>query len=97
MSSNEHSPAIEQTTPDQEPDYFWQAAFVFILALAVRMVYLFESTDNPTFFAPIVDSLRYNGLARDIAAGKTLTDSLFWQPPFYPLFLSFTDYFHKAF
>jgi tetratricopeptide (TPR) repeat protein len=62
---------------------------VFLLALLVRGVYLVESRDNPTFRTPIVDSQTYDGLARRIADGQPITSEFFWQPPFYPLFLSF--------
>ena len=62
-------------------------ACLFVLALLVRAVYLFESSSNPTFFAPVVDSETYDRLASAFAAGQELTDEFFWQPPFYPLFL----------
>ena len=53
----------------------------------MRAAYLFESSSNPTFFAPVVDSETYDRLASAFAAGHELTDEFFWQPPFYPLFL----------
>ena len=59
-----------------------------MFAIFVRAVYLYESSDNPTFSVPIVDSLTYDQMARDLAEGKPLTSALFWQPLFYPLFLS---------
>ncbi len=58
-----------------------------MLALLTRAVYLFESSSNPTFFAPVVDSETYDRLASAFAAGHELTADFFWQPPFYPLFL----------
>jgi tetratricopeptide (TPR) repeat protein/4-amino-4-deoxy-L-arabinose transferase-like glycosyltransferase len=61
---------------------------VFCLAIAIRVLYLYDSSDNPTFYAPIVDSLTYDQMARNLAAGGRLTDEFFWQPPFYPLFLT---------
>jgi Flp pilus assembly protein TadD/4-amino-4-deoxy-L-arabinose transferase-like glycosyltransferase len=61
---------------------------VFCLAFAIRVLYLYDSSDNPTFYAPIVDSLTYDQMARNLAAGGRLTDEFFWQPPFYPLFLT---------
>jgi tetratricopeptide (TPR) repeat protein len=63
------------------------ALSLFVLALLVRGVYLFDSRDNPTFQTPIVDSQTYDGLARSLAAGRPVTSELFWQPVFYPLFL----------
>ena len=61
---------------------------VFLTALLVRLVYLCEGSDNPAFIRPIVDSQTYDGLARGIASGLPVTEELFWQPVFYPLFLS---------
>ena len=63
-------------------------AGLFVLALLVRSLYLYESASNPTFDEPIVDSHTYDRLARAFAGGGGLTDEFFWQPFFYPLFLS---------
>ncbi len=64
------------------------AAAVFVTALAVRLLYLFEGADAPTFDAPIVDAATYDGLARRIVSGAGIDQDLFWQPVFYPLFLA---------
>ena len=63
---------------------------ILLLALTVRLIYLFQSTSNPTFAVPIVDSAVYDLTARMMAAGKGLNyyDNFFWQPPFYPVFLA---------
>ena len=67
---------------------FRAGAAVFLLAFLVRAVYLLESSDNPTFDVPVVDSMSYDRMARDLAGGEGPSQELFWQPPFYPLFLS---------
>jgi len=64
------------------------ALLIFLLAALVRAVYLYDSGDNPTFFAPIVDSLTYDQMAKDLLKTGSLTHEFFWQPLFYPLFLS---------
>ena len=66
----------------------WLGLGVFLLALLVRGIYLSDSRDNPTFQTPIVDSQTYDGLARRLAAGQPMTSEFFWQPVFYPVFLS---------
>ena len=66
----------------------WLSAGIFVLAVLVRGVYLYESSDNPTFRAPVVDSLTYDQMARRLLAGEGLTRDFFWQPLFYPLFLA---------
>lgn len=58
------------------------------LAAFARFSYLYESSSNPTFVAPIVDSQVYDEMARGLAEEKNMTDEFFWQPFFYPFFLS---------
>jgi len=70
------------------PRAFYLGAAVFLLAALIRGLYLYESSDNPTFFAPIVDSHRYDEIACWLAKGEGVTDEFFWQPFFYPVFLS---------
>ncbi len=66
------------------------ALLVFLLAAFVRAAYLYDSSDNPTFSAPIVDSLTYDQMAKDLLKTGSLTQEFFWHPFFYPLFLSVT-------
>ena len=61
---------------------------VFVLALVVRLVYLFESASGPAFDLPLIDSETYDRLARHLVSGGGLTDEFFWQPVFYPFFLA---------
>ncbi|MDD5063907.1 MAG: tetratricopeptide repeat protein [Phycisphaerae bacterium] len=67
---------------------FKVALKIFLLAALVRAVYLYDSSDNPTFSAPIVDSLTYDQMAAGLTKTGSLTQEFFWQPPFYPLFLA---------
>jgi Flp pilus assembly protein TadD len=60
---------------------------IFIVALSVRFLFLQQSSSNPTFAVPIVDSESYHFRALDLVAGKGFTDVLFWQPLFYQLYL----------
>jgi tetratricopeptide (TPR) repeat protein len=64
------------------------ALLVFLLAAFVRAAYLYDSSDNPTFFAPIVDSLTYDQMAKGLLKTGSLMHEFFWQPLFYPLFIS---------
>ncbi|MHC4575307.1 MAG: tetratricopeptide repeat protein, partial [Planctomycetota bacterium] len=66
----------------------WLGAGIFLLAMFVRGVYLYESSDNPTFLVPVVDSMAYDQLAKGAAGGKGITEEFFWQQFFYPFFLS---------
>jgi tetratricopeptide (TPR) repeat protein len=62
--------------------------FVFSAALFVRGIYLIQSSDNPTFKVPVVDARTYDLMARTLSAKGVLTQDFYWQPPFYPFFLS---------
>ena len=65
------------------------AAFgVFALALAVRLLYLYESSDNPTFNAPIVDAGGYDYRAHNLLEGKGVDEEFLTQPVLYPFFLA---------
>ncbi|MHC4302228.1 MAG: tetratricopeptide repeat protein, partial [Planctomycetota bacterium] len=61
---------------------------IFVLALSVRLIYLCESSANPSFTAPTVDSGTYHRIATALAEKGAMNDEFFWQPFFYPVFLS---------
>ena len=61
---------------------------IFAVAVLVRGVYLAESSDNPTFGCPIVDSSSYHTMAAELALSGKVSSRYFWQPFFYPFFLS---------
>ncbi len=65
-------------------------AGIFLLALMLRLIYLYQSTSGPTFTTPVVDAGVYDITARMMAAGKGVNyyHNFFWQPPFYPAFLA---------
>jgi tetratricopeptide (TPR) repeat protein len=61
---------------------------LFFTALSLRLFYLYESSDNPSFTAPTIDSATYDNMARTLAQKGRINDEFFWQPFFYPVFLS---------
>ena len=71
-------------------------AGIFALALVVRLIYLWESSSSPSFANPVLDASTYDGLARSLAAGKRVSGELFWQPVFYPYFLSIVYWFSNG-
>ena len=60
---------------------------IFVLAVVLRLLYLLDSADSPTFGTPIIDSETYTDLARTALASGRLTLGFLWQPFFYPAFL----------
>jgi len=63
-------------------------ALVFVLALSARGLYVYDSSNNPTFKSPVIDSLTYDQMARRAAETKTLDREFFWQQFFYPFYLT---------
>jgi tetratricopeptide (TPR) repeat protein len=61
---------------------------IFLLAAIVRAGYLIQIKDSPTFNNPIVDSSIYDRMADNFVKTGSLSDEFFWQPFFYPAFLS---------
>lgn len=61
---------------------------LFALALGIRLIYLLQSADAPSFALPLVDSEIYDRAARDLMHGAGLTEAFFYQPFFYPLYLA---------
>jgi Tfp pilus assembly protein PilF len=71
-------------------------AGIFALALVVRLLYLRESLFNPAFANPVLDSSIYDNFARSLAAGERVSGQFFWQPVFYPFFLSIVYWFSNG-
>jgi Flp pilus assembly protein TadD len=66
----------------------WIVLGIYLLAVCVRLLYLYESSTFPTFEALSLDSVSYDRLGRQLLDGGGITDKFFWQPLFYPLFLA---------
>ncbi len=64
------------------------ATGLFALALTVRLLHLYAHAANPTFTTPIMDQADYDDLARALLELRPARTPLFWQPPFYPLYLA---------
>jgi tetratricopeptide (TPR) repeat protein len=64
----------------------WMA--IFLLALALRSLYLLEIKNTDAFTCPVGDGFVYSNQALDIAAGNWLGNEVFYQSPFYPYFLA---------
>ena len=60
---------------------------VFLLAVAVRGVYLIQLRESPFFLSPVIDALTYHDRAVSLAQGQWHDEEVFWQPPLYPYFL----------
>jgi Flp pilus assembly protein TadD/4-amino-4-deoxy-L-arabinose transferase-like glycosyltransferase len=66
-----------------------RSLWIFLAALALRLIYIAEIRDAPYFDVPLVDGANYVRSAETIASGDLLAGhEPFWQPPLYPYFLA---------
>jgi tetratricopeptide (TPR) repeat protein len=69
-------------------DVAWkQPAIVFLIALAVRLLHLWQMRDAPVFSVLMGDARSYDAWAQRIAAGDWLGTEVFYQAPLYPYFI----------
>jgi tetratricopeptide (TPR) repeat protein len=61
--------------------------YVFVLALVLRLVYLFEYARSPFFWVPAMDSLYNDNQAMAIAHGH-VSHAVYWRAPLYAYFLA---------
>ena len=61
-----------------------------MLALATRLLYLWQVKDSPMFGLLLGDASSYDAWARQIADGDWLGKTVFYQAPLYPYFLGVT-------
>jgi 4-amino-4-deoxy-L-arabinose transferase-like glycosyltransferase/cytochrome c-type biogenesis protein CcmH/NrfG len=67
--------------------HYW-AAGIFLLALAVRLVYLWQMKSSPLFDSPMMDAEYHDQWAQAIVAGGDFTGGVFFRAPLYPYFLA---------
>ena len=98
-SNKKWRPGPDQATKKQRPSVtaardeltlgavrFWFAT-IFIVAFALRLVYLFQIQSIPLFYHLAGDGRTYDEWAQRIAAGDWLGKDVFYQAPLYPYFL----------
>jgi 4-amino-4-deoxy-L-arabinose transferase-like glycosyltransferase/Tfp pilus assembly protein PilF len=66
---------------------YW-AVGIFLLALGVRLVYLWQMRGSIFFDAPMMDAQYHDQWAQAIVAGKDFTGGVFFRAPLYPYFLA---------
>src|SRR5262245_207187 len=63
-------------------------AFIWVLAFAIRCLYLWQIADAPFYDLRLGDADAYDAWARRIAAGDWLGQGVFYQAPLYPYLLA---------
>ncbi len=66
----------------------WGLAVVAIVALLLRLLFIFQWLKTPLSQVPVVDAKMYNSWALAIASGHLLRERAFYQSPFYPYLLA---------
>jgi Tfp pilus assembly protein PilF len=81
---------VEKKPHVSRRDPSWRLSLVVIalIALALRLLYLWELRGSPFFSVLIGDSLQFDTLARRIIAGDWSGSDVFYQAQMYPYFLA---------
>ncbi len=66
----------------------WPYVAIFLFALAIRLVYLYEISDQPIVTILLGDAESYDTWAQEIVLKGWIGDRTFYQAPFYPYFLA---------
>jgi tetratricopeptide (TPR) repeat protein len=81
----DHSSPATRSQP--KTTALWFGA-IFLLALLLRLIYLFQINAIPLFYHLAGDGRTYHEWAQHIAAGDWLGQGVFYQAPLYPYFLA---------
>ncbi len=92
MARSRRSPplsATAQPAPAASPEarVLWQVALVAAVALAVRLLHVWQIHRAPFFTVLMGDARGYDEWARQIAGGDWVGHDVFYQAPLYPYFL----------
>ncbi len=66
----------------------WPYGAIFLFAVAIRLVYLYEISDQPIISILLGDAESYDAWAREIVQQGWIGERTFYQAPFYPYFLA---------
>ncbi len=80
-------PAPEASAATGTGSFAWPAVALFILALAVRLLHLWQMRATPYFSTLMGDARGYDQWAQRLAAGDWIGTDVFYQAPLYPYFL----------
>lgn len=83
------APAAPRSDPDsrRHERFLRPALLVFGLALAIRLIHVWQLRRSPFFEVLLGDGHGYDEWARRIAAGDWIGSEVFYQAPLYPYFL----------
>jgi 4-amino-4-deoxy-L-arabinose transferase-like glycosyltransferase/Flp pilus assembly protein TadD len=74
--------------PDSDSPLPWRdCLIIFVLAVVIRLVFLFEFSQTLLFVHPVVDMAYHHEWAQHIANGESYYVGPFYRAPFYPLLL----------
>jgi Tfp pilus assembly protein PilF/4-amino-4-deoxy-L-arabinose transferase-like glycosyltransferase len=73
--------------PGNDREKIWILT-IFVLAFALRIIYLLQIKNNPHFFSPTMDPLYHDVWAQNIAGGNWIGGKVFFRAPFYAYFLA---------
>lgn len=69
------------------PEYILWASLIFVVAMTLRLIFLFEFQAVPIFSHPFMDMAYHHDWATAIARGEEFIKGPFFRAPLYPIFL----------
>lgn len=98
MTNTEFTTVKTYNKPLSDPNPYFDPApgsitkksvlILFVFALALRMIYVIQSTENPLFGVPVVDAIVYVQWGKKMVDGIWLWDRVGNYLPIYPAFLA---------
>jgi tetratricopeptide (TPR) repeat protein len=78
---------LKTELPEKKERLGWWMAAIFLVALGLRLLYLWQIQRAPFFALLMGDARAYHDWGVDIASGNFLGKGVFYQAPLYPYFL----------
>ena len=85
-SPDERPQPLGGSPPAWRWDILW-LGLIFIVALVVRLIYIWQARSSPVFDQPQMDPLFHHEWAQAFAAGETFWKAPYFRAPLYPWFL----------
>src|SRR5713226_620850 len=78
---------LAETTARPGEEFVWEPLLIFVCALAVRLIHIWQIRRAPFFDLLMGDARGYDAWGQKIANGDWLGHEVFYQAPLYPYFL----------
>jgi 4-amino-4-deoxy-L-arabinose transferase-like glycosyltransferase len=87
MTRARHRPIAQATAEPSRWSFVPSATAIFLIALLIRLVHIWQIREAPFFTVLMGDAQSYDAWGQEIARGDWLGHDVFYQAPLYPYFL----------